>query len=167
MKFAQIGYGNPDNGNPEKGGRKKGGYTYLVNDNIRKEQILQVIAHSPANRAFATTGEVIAIHGGQPKAVDKDGNPVEIPKNKDFTPAYSQRELGVKQLGASTQERMAQARFNALSIYNAEQLGGITGKEAEDKIAITGGTKTERLMNEGYESYAQYIERTKPWGDNQ
>ena len=52
-------------------------------------------------------------------------------------------------------------------VYNVEKYGGITGKEAESKFAITGGTKTERLMNEGYESYAQYIERTKPWGDNQ
>lgn len=168
MKFAQIGYGHGDesavqpNGKP-KGGRGKGGYTYLVSDNIRKEDILQVISHSPRGRAFPTTGQVLTVHKNAPK--DPNGQPVDAPK--DLTTAYNQRELGVTGVGLTRDERTAQARQNALSVYNVEKYGGITGKEAESKFAITGGTKTERLMNEGYESYAQYIERTKPWGDNQ
>lgn len=162
MKFAQIGYGSDGRG----AGKSGEGYTYLVNDNIRKEQILQVISHSPAGRAFPTTGQVLTVHKNEPK--NAKGETVIIPEDKqdNLTKAYDQRQLGVS-VGLSSKERVAQARFNALSIYNAQELGGLTGKEAEDKIAITGGTKTERLMSEGYESYAQYIERTKPWGDNQ
>ena len=171
MKFAQIGYGSDGRG----AGKSGEGYTYLVNDNIRKEQILQVIAHSHKKdkdgntiqgRAFPTTGQVLTVNKNEPK--NAKGETVIIPEDKqdNLTKAYDQRQLGVS-VGLSSKERVAQARFNALSIYNAQELGGLTGKEAAEKIAITGGTKTERLMSEGYESYAQYIERTKPWGDNQ
>ena len=164
MKFAQIGYGSDGRG----AGKSGDGYTYLVNDNIRKEQILQVIAHSHGERkrAFPTTGQVLTVHKNEPK--NAKGETVIIPEDKqdNLTTAYDQRQLGVS-VGLSSKERVAQARFNALSIYNAKELGGLTGEEAADKIAITGGTKTERLMSEGYESYDKYIARTKPWGDNQ
>lgn len=157
MRFAQIGYGHDGRGN---GGLKTGGtgYTYLVSDNVRKEQILQVIAHSHKKdkdgnvipgRAFATTGQVLRTTSAQPS-----GAPQEI------TNAYTQKELGVKQgFGTTKDEREAEARYKALSVYNSE-IGGVTGEEAEKKFAITGDTKTEKLLNEGYETYAKYMERT-------
>lgn len=165
MKFAQIGYGSDGRGTGKTEGE---GYTYLVNDNVRKEQVMQVIATSRNGRAFPTTGKVLTADKNAPKA--PDGSQVVIPENKqdNLTEAYTQKELGVRGgFGKTKLERQEEARYNALAIYNKEKLGGLTGEEAAKKLAITGGTKTERLMKDGYESYADYIERTKPWGDNQ
>lgn len=158
MKFAQIGYGYPEHrkGNDD-GGRNKGGYTYLVNDNVRKEQIMQVISTSRNGRAFPTTGEVLTVTAAQPS-----GAPPEP------TRAYTQKELGVKGgFGVTAGERQAETRYKALSVYNNEVLGGLTGEAAEKKMAITGGTKTEALMkNEGYETYEDYVKRTGGFGEN-
>ena len=161
MRFAQIGYGHGDeqatnpNGTP-KGGRGKGGYTYLVADNVRKDQILQVIAHSHGKegaRAFPTTGTVLRTSTAQP----------EMPANTQPTNAYTNKELGVKQgFGTTAEQRQNEARAKALGVYNSE-IGGYTGKEAESKFAITGGTKTEKLMN-SYETYDAYVKRTGGFG---
>lgn len=169
MKFAQIGYGHDGRGTGTTNGQ---GYTYLVSDNVRKNQVMQVIATSRNKRVFPTTGQVLTTHAKQPK--DANGNPITLPMKdnvqmteKDLTPAYTNKELGVKNgFGTTKEQRTAQARYNALLVYNQEALGGLTGEAAEKKLAITGGTKTEKLMDEGYESYAAYIERTKPWGDD-
>lgn len=162
MRFAQIGYGHggedeidPKTGKP-KGGRGKGGYTYIVSDNVRPDQVLQVIAHSRNSRAFPTTGQVLSTSSAQPSGV---------PAEKPITNAYTNKELGVKSgFGTTAEGRQEAARYNALAVYNKEALGGLTGEDAEKKLAITGGTKTESLMNNKYESYADYIKRTKPWG---
>lgn len=156
MRFAQIGYGHNEK-NENKGGREKGGYTYLVADNVRKDQILQVIAHSHGTktppRAFPTTGTVLRTSNAQP----------EMPANTQPTNAYTNKELGVKQgFGTTAEQRQNEARAKALGVYNSE-IGGFTGKEAESKFAITGGTKTEKLMN-NYETYDAYVKRTGGFG---
>lgn len=149
MRFAQIGYGHDGRGT---GTTEGNGYTYLVSDNVRPEQVLQVIATSRAGKAFPTTGQVLRTSSAQPA-----GSPEKI------TNAYTNKELGVKSgFGTTAEGRRDEARYNALAVYNKEELGGLTGEAAEKKLAITGGTKTEKLVK--YESYEDYIKRTKPWG---
>lgn len=159
MKMVQVGYGHDG-----RGGEEKGGYTYLVNNSVRKEQVMQVIAHASRgvnNRAFVTTGKVL---GSSTRVVDKDGNPVEIPEHEKLTKAYTQKELGV--YFGDKEQRTAQTRERAVEVYNKEVLGGLTGDEAGKKLAITGGTKTEKLMSEGYESYSDYMKRTDFFHEN-
>lgn len=157
MRFAQIGYGSDGRGD----GKVHEGYTYLVSDTVRPEQVMQVIAHSHGTqtppRAFPTTGKVLKVTSAQPSGAPADA-----------TRAYTQKELGVKSgFGKSAELRQAEARYNALAVYNKENLGGLTGKAAEEKLAITGDTKTERLMSEGYETYADYVKRTGGFGGSE
>lgn len=53
-KFALVGYGSDGRGV----GRTEQGYTYVVNDNVRTNDIIQPIATSSKGRKFATTGFV-------------------------------------------------------------------------------------------------------------
>ena len=50
-KIAQVGYGSKGQGV----GKHPNGYTYVVNDNVRTYDVIQVISTSPAGRKFATT----------------------------------------------------------------------------------------------------------------
>ena len=50
-KIAQVGYGSKGQGV----GKHPNGYTYVVNDNVRTGDAIQVISTSSAGRKFATT----------------------------------------------------------------------------------------------------------------
>lgn len=90
-KFAQCGYGSKGQGV----GKTGEGYTYVVNDNVRTGDIIQVISTSRANRKFATTAvplhtykeSTVKGQEARQKAVDATGN--------EPTKSYTGKELGV------------------------------------------------------------------------
>lgn len=104
MKFARVGYGSDGRGT----GRSGEGYTYVVNDNVRTKDVIQVISTSMRGRKFATTGMVKtanrenSVKGQKAKQeamsamrhqqLDKYEDIVQEPK---ITTAYSGKELGV------------------------------------------------------------------------
>lgn len=102
-KFAKCGYGSDGRGL----GRTSDGYTYVVNDNVQKKDVLQVIATSPNKRKFATTAKVRHVYsensknGQEAKQQAQQNN-----EGNDPTRAYTGKELGVKAFrgGAKTQQ---------------------------------------------------------------
>ena len=90
-KFAQVGYGSSGQGL----GKTTEGYTYVVNDNVRVGQRLQVIStsHGKVPKKFVTTAVPLTTYSensviGQDKKVKLQSQGV------DPTKAYSGGELG-------------------------------------------------------------------------
>lgn len=117
-KFAQVGYGSRGQG----AGKSGTGYTYIVNDNVRTGDVIQVVATSSKGRKFGTTGKTMQTTQNlsnektlkqqiinqeaktQLKAkgyirVDENGKIIDIDSVKKgdtgLTTAYSGKELGV------------------------------------------------------------------------
>ena len=90
-KIAQCGYGSRGQGL----GKTENGYTYVVNDNVRTGDRIQVIATSRKERKFATTAVPKSI--AQENSVKGQKAVQEAQKNTGENPtrAYSGKELGV------------------------------------------------------------------------
>ena len=58
-KFARVGYGSQGQGV----GKNPDGYTYLVNDNVRVGDRIQVVATSSRGNKFGTTAVPLSTHG--------------------------------------------------------------------------------------------------------
>lgn len=94
-KIAKCGYGSDGRGI----GKTEEGYTYIVNDNVRTGDRIQVIATSRAQKKFATTAVPLhtyketTVKGKQAKqdAITATG--------KDPTESYTGKELGVSKEG--------------------------------------------------------------------
>lgn len=102
-KFAKCGYGSDGRGL----GRTTDGYTYVVNDNVRKNDVLQVIATSPRGRKFATTAKTRNVYSENSKnGQDAKQQAQQNTEGNDPTRAYTGKELGVKGFrgGAKTQQ---------------------------------------------------------------
>lgn len=57
VKFAKVGYGSDGRGL----GKTTDGYTYVVNDNVRAQDIIYPSAYNiPAKRIIGTTGRVLS-----------------------------------------------------------------------------------------------------------
>ena len=85
-KIAICGYGSRGQGTKPNGD----GYAYVVNDNVRTKQRLQVIATSSKGRKFGTTAVPIQVFK------ENSINGIEAKKNapEKLTKAYSGGELG-------------------------------------------------------------------------
>lgn len=91
-KIAKCGYGSRGEGL----GKTTDGYTYVVNDNVRTGDILQVVATSRKGNKFATTAQVR--YGGVFSQNSKKGQEAirEAQQNtgEDPTQSYSGKEVG-------------------------------------------------------------------------
>ena len=58
-KIARVGYGSQGQGV----GKNPKGYTYLVNDNVRVGDRIQVVSTSSLGRKFGTTAVPLSTHG--------------------------------------------------------------------------------------------------------
>lgn len=92
-KFAQCGYGSKGEGV----GKNPDGYTYVVNDNVRTGDIIQVISTSQRGRKFATTAVPLHTY----KETSKKGQLAKqdaMSKNggKELTESYTGKEVGAE-----------------------------------------------------------------------
>lgn len=164
-KIAICGYGHDGRGTGPYGD----GYAYLVNDNVNKGDVLQVIATSRKGNKFATTAQSLETHrensieGSMAKtmaesnmASQRINKAVESGKGVigadltdiGLTKVYSGKELGVKGFrgGAGYQE---QTRANALQQY------------AQEHPNATFSANAESLMEKG--TYQTFDEYSKPF----
>lgn len=95
VKIAQVGYGSLGQGL----GKTKDGYTYIVNDNVRTGDVIQVISTSRAGRKFATTG--VPLHTfketsvmGQKIKQEAEAALGNQGKSPEITQSYTGKELG-------------------------------------------------------------------------
>lgn len=125
-KFAKVGYGSDG-----RGTGKVGGYLYVVNDNVRTGDRLQVIATSQRNRKFATTG--VPIHTYKElssKGMEAKREAMEdmtekekekgIEMDKDITRAYTGKEMGLQRSGISQKDYNEEVRAGNIEMYKRE-----------------------------------------------
>ena len=93
-KFAKVGYGSQGQGL----GKTENGYTYIVNDNVRTHDVIQVIStsHGKTPKKFATTGKVN--HSYKENSVKGQEAKQEAQENgaSEITRSYTGKELGAK-----------------------------------------------------------------------
>lgn len=118
-KFARVGYGSHGQGV----GKNPDGYTYLVNDNVRVGDKIQVVATSTLGKKFGTTAVPLSTHGqntvkgqeAQIAALSRGNNRVaemlstsrregfitqaDLDRMGGITQVYSGKELGIERKG--------------------------------------------------------------------
>lgn len=89
MKIAKVGYGTK---NPNIG-KTQGGYQYLVNDNVRTKDVIQVISTSRAGNKFPTSATALSLYKeNSVKGMAEKQRMQE--KDIDITQTYSGKQLG-------------------------------------------------------------------------
>lgn len=88
-KFAKCGYGSQGQGL----GKTTDGYTYVVNDNVRTGDVIQVVSTSKKGNKFATTAVPLHTYKETSKKGQLAKQEVQQ-KGKEITPSYSGKELG-------------------------------------------------------------------------
>ena len=91
-KFAQCGYGSQGQGL----GKTTDGYTYVVNDNVRTGDKIQVIATSKKGNKFATTAVPLHTYKETSAKGQMAKQQVQEKTGKEPTQSYSGKELGVQ-----------------------------------------------------------------------
>ena len=90
-KFAQCGYGSQGQGL----GKTTDGYTYVVNDNVRTGDKIQVIATSKKGNKFATTAVPLHTYK-ETSAKGQIAKQQSLQKGKEPIDVFSGKELGVQ-----------------------------------------------------------------------
>lgn len=89
-KFAQCGYGSQGQGL----GKTTDGYTYVVNDNVRTGDKIQVIATSKKGNKFATTAVPLHTYKETSAKGQIAKQQVQEKTGKEPTQSYTGKELG-------------------------------------------------------------------------
>lgn len=131
-KFAKVGYGSQGQGL----GKTTDGYTYVVNDNVRTDDRIQVISTSSKGKKYPTTA--VALHTyketsakGQEvkretlsimkkKAEFKEQLTGEKQPKPQITQSYTGKELGFERKGMSQQQYQQKVRQANLEMYNKQ-----------------------------------------------
>lgn len=91
-KFAKCGYGSNGRGL----GKTPDGYTYVVNDNVRAKDVLQVVATSSNGKKFATTAQARSVYSeNSKKGQNAKQQAQQNTQGADPTRVYSGKELGI------------------------------------------------------------------------
>ena len=157
-KIARVGYGSKGQGvgdNPE-------GYTYLVNDNVRVGDRIQVISTSRKGNKFGTTAVPLSTHGentvkGRQATVDALASgdkevegmlksqvaPNELDKmaKQSVTRSYTGAELGVGRKGMTQQQFLKTVRGGNLRQY-------------ENKVGSFNMTASAAEAQDSFDSYS-------------
>lgn len=150
-KFAQCGYGSKGQGL----GNTTDGYTYVVNDNVRTGDVIQVIAtsHGKEPKKFATTA--VPLHTYKENSVKGQEAKQEAQEKtgQDPTQVYSGKELGAK--GSKRKESLYIDEYGIehkkISEYEqATRAGNIAMYKQKDPNA-----KWTEKANETFESYSK------------
>lgn len=108
-KLAQVGYGSDGRGT----GKSAEGYTYVVNDNVRTGDVIQVIATSRAGRKFATTGSPLHTYKetsvkGKLAKQNALTNLAEKGQPQELTRSYTGKELEVSAKRTKTENMQSE-----------------------------------------------------------
>ena len=148
-KFAQCGYGSQGQGL----GSTTDGYTYVVNDNVRTGDKIQVIATSKKGNKFATTAVPLHTY----KETSKKGQLAKqqsLQKGKEPIDVFSGKELGVKGSTAtkllddgkrSISEYAMATRAGNIAIYKQQDPNATWTKKAQE----TFDSYSKQFMNKG------------------
>lgn len=143
-KFAQCGYGSQGQGL----GKTTDGYTYVVNDNVRTGDKIQVIATSKKGNKFATTAVPLHTYKetsakgqmAKQEAMSKTG--------KDPTQSYSGKELGVQ--GSKATQPLGDGKRTISEYAQATRAGNIAMYKQQDPNA-----KWTKNSQETFDSYSK------------
>lgn len=114
-KIAQVGYGSKGQGV----GKHPNGYTYVVNDNVRTYDVIQVISTSPAGRKFATTA--VPLHTYSENTVKGKTAKIDAEKKvKEITRSYTGGEEGISRRGVTRQQYRQSVRGANIAKYKEE-----------------------------------------------
>ena len=164
-KLAQVAYGRTSAGVNGHGMKPDGtGYTYVVDDNVRKNYFLNVAArHYISGKYFGTTGKVIATASEGTRAADEIKGKLEEESAKTGEKIIIQDAKTNKELFGI--ERGAKGKFVSSGTYDEEgnYIPSEASKAARYANAKAAAEKsdgeladTER-MRENYESYEDYM----------
>ena len=157
-KFAKVGYGSHGQGL----GTTVDGYTYVVNDNVRTGDRIQVVStQHNSGKKFATTAvplhtykentakgqeaklEVVAKGDkdivkalekkiGQGKFSWEQVNAEEERRGRQITTAYTGKELGIQRSGITPKEYQQQVRGASLAMYKEKNPNVELSKNAQE-----------------------------------
>lgn len=148
-KFAQCGYGSKGQGL----GKTTDGYTYVVNDNVRTGDVIQVISTSQRGRKFATTA--VPLHTYKENSVKGQLAKQKVEQmGKDITQSYSGKELGAT--GSRATQPLGDGHRTISEYAKATRAGNIAMYKQKDpnaeftkKSQETFDTYSKQFMNEG------------------
>ena len=149
-KFAQCGYGSQGQGL----GATTDGYTYVVNDNVRTGDKIQVISTSKAGRKFATTA--VPLHTYKENSVkgQEAKQQAQEKTGKDPTQVYSGKELGVQ--GSKATKPLGDGKRSISEYAQSTRAGNIVMYKQKDpnaqwttKAQETFDTYSKQFMNKG------------------
>ena len=148
-KFAQCGYGSQGQGL----GSTTDGYTYVVNDNVRTGDKIQVIATSKKGNKFATTAVPLHTY----KETSKKGQLAKqqsLQKGKEPIDVFSGKELGVQ--GSSATQPLGDGKRSISEYAMATRAGNIAIYKQQDpnatwtkKAQETFDSYSKQFMNKG------------------
>ena len=142
-KFAQCGYGSQGQGL----GKTTDGYTYVVNDNVRTGDKIQVIATSKKGNKFATTAVPLHTYK-ETSAKGQIAKQQSLQKGKEPIDVFSGKELGVQ---GSTATKLLDNGKRSISEYAQEtRAGNIAMYKQKDPNA-----KWTEKAQETFDSYSK------------
>ena len=144
-KFAKCGYGSSGQGL----GTTTDGYTYIVNDNVRTGDRIQVVATSRAGNKFATTAVPLHTYKETSKKGQLAKQEAMSKTGQEPTQSYSGRELGISGGSKATTTSLTGKKIQ--SEYTQEtRAGNIAMYKQQDPNA-----KWTKNAQETFDSYSK------------
>lgn len=152
-KFAQVGYGSKGEGI----GNTPDGYTYVVNDNVRTGDIIQVISTSRAGKKFATTGVPLHTYKETSKKGQMAKQEAMSKTGQEPTRSYTGKEVGAS--GSMGTKPLADGHRTISQYQQSTRAGNIAMYKQQDPNAVF----TEKSQQTFDEYSKQFIKK----GDQQ
>lgn len=143
-KFAQCGYGSQGQGL----GKTTDGYTYVVNDNVRTGDKIQVIATSKKGNKFATTAVPLHTYKETSAKGQMAKQQVQEKTGKEPTQSYSGKELGVQ--GSRATQPLGDGKRTISEYAQGTRAGNIAMYKQKDPNA-----KWTEKAQETFDSYSK------------
>lgn len=143
-KFAQCGYGSQGQGL----GKTTDGYTYVVNDNVRTGDKIQVIATSKKGNKFATTAVPLHTYKETSAKGQMAKQQVQEKTGKEPTQSYSGKELGVQ--GSRATQPLGDGKRTISEYAQETRAGNIAMYKQKDPNA-----KWTEKAQETFDSYSK------------
>ena len=143
-KFAQCGYGSQGQGL----GKTTDGYTYVVNDNVRTGDKIQVIATSKKGNKFATTAVPLHTYKETSAKGQIAKQQVQEKTGKEPTQSYGGKELGVQ--GSRATQPLGDGKRTISEYAQETRAGNIAMYKQKDPNA-----KWTEKTQETFDSYSK------------
>ena len=143
-KFAQCGYGSQGQGL----GKTTDGYTYVVNDNVRTGDKIQVIATSKKGNKFATTAVPLHTYKETSAKGQMAKQQAQEKTGKEPTQSYSGKELGVQ--GSKATQPLGDGKRTISEYAQETRAGNIAMYKQKDPNA-----KWTEKAQETFDSYSK------------